>query len=120
VQHHLVSILVDKVQTDIIKCAMRCGKERPCTLSTRINDARNIFSGVTGGSSTGYTFLTAALLASGLGYIAAPLPTLYGVFGSSVGSARPESIVLWQLIGAGVSMLVAPWTLSLKVSTCQA
>jgi hypothetical protein len=23
---------IDKVQTDIIKCAMRCGKERPCTL----------------------------------------------------------------------------------------
>jgi hypothetical protein len=22
---------IDKVQTDIIKCAMRCGKERPCT-----------------------------------------------------------------------------------------
>ncbi|KAF6255176.1 hypothetical protein COO60DRAFT_1536644 [Scenedesmus sp. NREL 46B-D3] len=23
--------LIDKVQTDIIKCAMRCGKERPCS-----------------------------------------------------------------------------------------
>jgi hypothetical protein len=84
-------------------------------LQTWINDARNIFTGVTGGSSTGYAFLTAALLASGLGYIVAPVPTLQGVFGSSVANAGPESIVLWQLIGAGVSMLVAPWALSLKV-----
>jgi hypothetical protein len=22
---------IDKVQTDIIQCVMRCGKERPCT-----------------------------------------------------------------------------------------
>uniref|UniRef100_A0A383V958 Uncharacterized protein n=1 Tax=Tetradesmus obliquus TaxID=3088 RepID=A0A383V958_TETOB len=81
---------------------------------TWVNDAKNIFTGVTGGSSTGYAYLTAALLASGLGYIAAPLPTLQAVFGGSVASAGPESIVLWQLIGAGVSMLVAPWALSLK------
>ncbi|KAF6255213.1 hypothetical protein COO60DRAFT_1641700 [Scenedesmus sp. NREL 46B-D3] len=82
---------------------------------TWIKDAKNIFTGVTGGSSTGYAYLTAALLASGLGYIVAPVPTLQAVFGSSTTSAAgPESIILWQLIGAGVSMLVAPWALSLK------
>jgi hypothetical protein len=49
----------------------------PCLcLQTWINNAKNIFSGATGGSSTGYAYLTAALLASGLGYIVALVPTL--------------------------------------------
>jgi hypothetical protein len=44
------------------------------------------------------------------------VPTLQAVFGSTVAAgAGPESIILWQLIGAGVLMLVAPWALSLKV-----
>jgi hypothetical protein len=37
------------------------------------------------------------------------------VFGGSVASAGPESIVLWQLIGIGLSTIVAPASLSLKV-----
>jgi hypothetical protein len=37
------------------------------------------------------------------------------VFGGSVGGAGPESIVLWQLIGIGLSTIVAPACLSLKV-----
>jgi hypothetical protein len=87
------------------------------SVQTWINDAKNIFFGATSGSSTGYAYLTAALLASGLGYVVAPVPTLQAVFGSTVtAGAGPESIILWQLIGAGVSMLVAPWALSLKVS----
>jgi hypothetical protein len=35
--------------------------------------------------------------------------------GASVGGAGPESIVLWQLIGIGLSTIVAPACLSLKV-----
>lgn len=38
------------------------------------------------------------------------------VFGSNAASGGgPDAIVLWQLIGAGASMIVAPMTYSLKV-----
>jgi hypothetical protein len=41
---------------------------------------------------------------------------LLQVFGSSAANGGgPDAIVLWQLIGAGVSMIVAPAAYSLKV-----
>eukprot|EP00775_Hariotina_reticulata_P007828 gene7828-8025_t len=81
---------------------------------TWVNDAVKTFNGVDGGISAGYAVLTASLLAAGLGYIFAPLPTLAGVFGPALNSASPASLVLWQLVGAGVAMIVAPITYSLK------
>lgn len=39
------------------------------------------------------------------------------MFGGSGGNTSgPEALVLWQLIGAGVSMVVAPMAYSCKVS----
>jgi hypothetical protein len=41
---------------------------------------------------------------------------LLQVFGpSATNGGGPDAIVLWQLIGAGVSMIVAPAAYSLKV-----
>jgi hypothetical protein len=40
------------------------------------------------------------------------------VFGGTGGNVTgPEALVLWQLIGAGVSMVVAPMAYSCKVSS---
>lgn len=43
------------------------------------------------------------------------LPVLQVFGGSAGGASGPEAIVLWQLIGAGVSMIVAPMAYSCKV-----
>eukprot|EP00878_Enallax_costatus_P002514 GHUV01002695.1.p1 GENE.GHUV01002695.1~~GHUV01002695.1.p1 ORF type:complete len:416 (+),score=125.33 GHUV01002695.1:151-1398(+) len=75
---------------------------------TWLQDAANTFSNVDGANSAGYAVLTASLLAAGIGYLVLPYPTLVGVFGSSAANAGPEAIVLWQLIGAGVSMIAGP------------
>lgn len=86
-----------------------------CGMQTWVSDAVNTFNGVDGGISAGYAVLTASLVAAGLGYMFAPLPTLAGVFGASVDSASPASLVLWQLVGGGVALIVAPISYSLKV-----
>lgn len=59
--------------------------------------------------------LTVGFFGAGLSYLALPVPMLRAVFGGSVGGAGPESIILWQLIGIGLSTIVAPACLSLKV-----
>lgn len=80
-----------------------------------LKDAANTFSNVDGPNSTGYAVLSASLLAAGIGYLVLPYPTLVGVFGSSAGNAGPEAVVLWQLIGAGVSMITGPLAYQCKV-----
>jgi hypothetical protein len=80
-----------------------------------LKDAQNTFSGLDGPLSSGYAILTAAFLASGIGYLVLPGLTLKGVFGPAAGDGA-EELLLWQLIGVGVSMLVGPICYSLKVS----
>jgi hypothetical protein len=75
----------------------------------------NTFTGVNGFTSLLYAILTVGFFGAGLSYLVAPVPMLQAVFGGSVASAGPESIVLWQLIGIGLSTIVAPACLSLKV-----
>lgn len=84
-------------------------------LQSWLKDASNTFSGIDGINSGGYAVVTASLLAAGIGYLVLPYPTLVGVFGSSAAQAGPEAIILWQLIGAGVSMIVGPIAYSLRV-----
>lgn len=43
----------------------------------------------------------------------ASAPQVFG--GTAGGASGPEALVLWQLIGAGVSMIVAPMAYSCKV-----
>jgi hypothetical protein len=76
----------------------------------------NTFTGVNGFTSLFYAILTVSFFGAGISYLVAPVPMLRVVFGGSVGGAGPESIVLWQLIGIGLSTIVAPACLSLKVS----
>ncbi len=38
--------------------------------------------------------------------------------GSGDNTSGPEALVVWQLIGAGVSMVVAPMAYSCKASIC--
>lgn len=80
-----------------------------------ISEVANTFSGVNGFTPLAYAILTVGFFGAGLSYLVAPVPMLTAVFGGSVGSAGPESIVLWQLIGIGLSAIVAPACLSLKV-----
>ncbi len=80
-----------------------------------ISEVANTFSGINGFTSLAYAILTVGFFTAGLSYLVAPVPMLRAVFGGSVGGAGPESIVLWQLIGIGLSTIVAPACLSLKV-----
>ena len=80
-----------------------------------ISEVANTFSGVNGFTSLAYAILTVGFFGAGISYLVAPVPMLTAVFGGSVGSAGPEFIVLWQLIGIGLSTIVAPACLSLKV-----
>jgi hypothetical protein len=84
-------------------------------LQTWLRDARNTFSDIDGIMSATYAVLTASFLAAGLGYIVAPMPTLAGVFGVAGSNPSAEALLVWQIIGAGVSMLVGPIGYSLKV-----
>jgi hypothetical protein len=83
-----------------------------------ISEVGNTFTGVNGFTSLLYGILTVGFFGAGLSYLVAPVPMLQAVFGGSVASAGPESIVLWQLIGIGLSTIVAPACLSLKVGCC--
>jgi hypothetical protein len=80
-----------------------------------ISEVANTFSGVNGFTALAYSILTVGFFGAGISYLVAPVPMLTAVFGGSVGGAGPESIVLWQLIGIGLSTIVAPACLSLKV-----
>ncbi|WIA31071.1 hypothetical protein OEZ86_001099 [Tetradesmus obliquus] len=79
-----------------------------------ISEVANTFTGVNGFTSLLYAILTVGFFGAGISYLVAPVPMLQAVFGGSVASAGPESIVLWQLIGIGLSTIVAPACLSLK------
>jgi hypothetical protein len=80
-----------------------------------ISEVANTFSGINGFTALAYSILTVGFFGAGISYLVAPVPMLTAVFGGSVGGAGPESIVLWQLIGIGLSTIVAPACLSLKV-----
>jgi hypothetical protein len=84
-------------------------------LQAWFSEVANTFTGVNGFTSLLYAILTVSFFGAGLSYLVAPVPMLQAVFGGSVASAGPESIVLWQLIGIGLSTIVAPACLSLKV-----
>ncbi|KAF6255214.1 hypothetical protein COO60DRAFT_1662542 [Scenedesmus sp. NREL 46B-D3] len=79
-----------------------------------ISDVANTFSGINGFTSVFYSILSVSFFGAGLSYLVAPVQMLQAVFGGSVGSSGPESIVLWQLIGISLSTIVAPACLSLK------
>lgn len=77
-------------------------------------DASQTFADLSNGFlPLGYAFLTATFLAAGFGYLLAPTGTLDIVFGT-LANKGPEDILTWQLVGAGVAILLGPMAYSCK------
>lgn len=78
------------------------------------SDASQTFADLSSGAlPLSYAFLTATFLGAGFGYLLAPYQTLDIVFGTFAGKGA-EDVLTWQLVGAGLSILLGPIAYSLK------
>ncbi len=87
----------------------------PCSLQSFAYDASQTFADLSNGFlPLAYAFLTATFLGAGFGYLLAPYQTLDIIFGGFA-TKGPEDVLTWQLVGAGVSILLGSIGYSLKV-----
>jgi hypothetical protein len=77
-------------------------------------DASQTFADLSNGFlPLAYAFLTATFLGAGFGYLLAPYQTLDIIFGGFA-TKGPEDVLTWQLVGAGISILLGSIGYSLK------